>query len=237
VLYTHNDSGSAARFYALREDGSLIATIDLPDAGAIDWEDMAVGPGPQSGESYVYFADVGDNNAIRPTVAVYRAPEPDLDLDASGDSLEVDAVQFVFEYPDGPRDAETLFVDPESGDLYVVSKSLDGNEAYVAQAPYSDTGVNALEFVSLVDLPMFELATGGDMSADGRLIAIRTHGGLFAWPRGPGETVAEALARRRCRLPAAVELQGEAVAIGADATDYFTVSEGSGAPLYRSGLE
>ena len=39
VFYAHNDSGAAPRGYALREDGSLIATLELTGALAQDWED------------------------------------------------------------------------------------------------------------------------------------------------------------------------------------------------------
>ena len=44
-----------------------------------DWEDIAVGPGPEPGVSYVYIGDIGDNLRLRSTISLLRFPEPDLD--------------------------------------------------------------------------------------------------------------------------------------------------------------
>jgi hypothetical protein len=77
--------------------------------------------------------------------------------------------------------------------------------------------------------------TGGDISPDGALIAIRTYGGVFIWPRADGETVAESLMGTPCEAPAAIEAQGEAIAFDAEGDAYFTVSEGAQPPLYRFG--
>lgn len=81
VLYTHNDSGDIARFFAVNTSGNLLGIYQLDGATATDWEDMAVGPGPVAGVNYVYLGDIGDNSSnrngtTRPNVAIYRTPEP-----------------------------------------------------------------------------------------------------------------------------------------------------------------
>src|SRR4030095_11796189 len=86
----------------------------------------AIGPGPQGGQSYLYVGDIGDNNHVRSSVVVYRAPEPNVDIGhppGNGQMLgNVDAL--VLHYPDGAHDAEALAVDPDTGDIVIVTKEL-----------------------------------------------------------------------------------------------------------------
>src|SRR5215218_3190707 len=69
VLWAHNDSGDRARIFALRSDGSLIASLDVPGAEATDWEDIAVGPGGD-----LLLGDIGDNQSVRKDIDIYRVP-------------------------------------------------------------------------------------------------------------------------------------------------------------------
>ena len=48
-----------------------------------------------------------------------------------------DVETFTLQYPDGPRDAETLMVDPLSGDIYIVSKRDTVLHIYRAAYPQS----------------------------------------------------------------------------------------------------
>ena len=68
----------------------------------------------------MYAADIGDNNAARRRVAVYRFPEPA----SSQTSVTVSEV-FYATYPDSPQDAETLLVTPDGG-LFIVTKGERG---------------------------------------------------------------------------------------------------------------
>ena len=70
VVWTHNDSGGAASLYALGRHGELRATLPLSGAVNVDWEDMAIGPGPAGAPDWLYAADIGDNDAVRPSVRV-----------------------------------------------------------------------------------------------------------------------------------------------------------------------
>ena len=67
-------------------------------------------------------------------------------------------------------------------------------------------------------------------TADGALIAVRTYGSVWLFERGPGQSLAEALAGPPCEGGAAAETQGEAVGFLPSAGDgqvrYVTVSEG-----------
>jgi hypothetical protein len=77
------------------------------------------------------------------------------------------------------------------------------------------------------------LPTGGDISPNGSLIAIRSYGAVWVWDRAEGESVADALARAPCEAPSVLELQGEAIAFDADGRGYTTLSEGASPPLHR----
>ena len=79
VLWANNDSGDTARVYALGTDGADLGTVSVSGATAVDWEDLALGPGP-GGTDHLYVGDTGGAGTpanARPTVTVYRFPEPD----------------------------------------------------------------------------------------------------------------------------------------------------------------
>jgi hypothetical protein len=138
-------------------------------------------------------------------------------------------------YPDGPRDAEALLRDPVSGALVVVSKSFTRRSGiYVARKPVAGTTTTMRRAGSL-KLGAGEAVTAGDVSADGRTIALRTYTGAFVWKRRPGESVAAALTRRPCEAGTGLlaEGQGEALALAADGRAFYTVPEGERPAIRR----
>jgi hypothetical protein len=229
VLWAHNDSGDRARIFALRSDGSLIASLDVPGAEATDWEDLAVGPGGD-----LLLADIGDNKSVRNAIDIYRVPEPRL---ADGPTTTAAATRLRLTYPDGAHDAETLLADPRTGEIVIVTKRLDGRSGvYAAPAPARDaSGEAVLRHTGDLRLGFAGLATAGDVSADGRTIAIRTYTALYAWTRKPGASLAATLARKPCVGSAQLgrEGQGESLALSRDGRSFLTVPEGAGAALRR----
>jgi hypothetical protein len=230
VLWSHNDSGDRPRLFALRTDGSLIASLDVPGAEAVDWEDIAVGPG---GDLLV--ADIGDNDARRAAVDVYRIREPRL---AAGATTTAPATRLRLTYPDGAHDAETLLADRRTGEIVIVTKALSGRSGvYAARVPARGVPASAtLRRAGTLELGLGGLATAGDVSGDGRTVALRTYTTIFAWPRRPGRSLAATLTGGRpcageARLGA--EGQGEALALARDGRSFFTVPEGAAATLRR----
>jgi hypothetical protein len=236
VLWLHNDSGDGARAFAIGTDGALLGQVAIAGALALDWEDMTLGPGPEAGVDYLYFGDIGDNLMFRSFITAYRVAEPD-PRQLGG---ELTATALNLDFPDGPHDAEVLMSDPRTGDLYVVSKVDSGQSGvYRAAFPQSVGTTNALELVASIviggevgvdPLPGSPLVTGGDISADGSLVVLRTYSSVFGWRRGPEMTIGEAFATEPCPLPAMEEPGGEAIAVG-DA-GYYTVSEGTMVPVW-----
>jgi hypothetical protein len=223
VLWAHNDSGDRARLFALRTDGSLLASVDVAGAEAVDWEDLAVGPG-----GTLLAADIGDNRAARDSVAVYRIPEP-----PAGASVSAPAARLRLRYPDGAQDAETLLADRRTGELVVVTKRSDGR-AHVYAGNTRDAE-QTLRRAGSLRLGVGGLATAGDVSADGRTVVVRTYTALFAWTRRPGASLAATLARTPCvgSAPLWQEGQGEAMALSRDGQAFLTIPEGAGATVRR----
>ena len=246
VLWAHNDSGGAAELYALGDDGAALGAFPVEGATATDWEDMASGPGPDGEGAFLYVGDIGDNDAARPSVTVYRVPEPEGAPVAPGAPLTgAEAIELV--YPDGPADAEALLVDPVTGDLVIVTKSFLGASRVLRVAaadldpgaPVTPVDEGALRVPLPPDpgpgLPGTAV-TGGDVAPDGSVVLLRTYRSVLAFPRSGEETVAEALLGEPCFAPQAEETQGEAVAFTTDGAAYVTVGEGSSVPVHRVAL-
>jgi hypothetical protein len=219
VLWTHSDAG-APQVLALSLSGAPLGTVRITGAAVEDWEDVAVGP--CSGRSCLYIGDIGDNQAERRTITVYRVPEP---TPAAGSSSPAEA--FRGRYPNGPHDAEALFVDAE-GRIHVVTKGETG-PIIVYRFPASPRrdSVNPLERVRALGteaVPRRDRVTGASASADGRWIALRTLHGASIYPSATFASPSGAPAAR-FDLRGANEAQGEGIALGAGDT-VFLSSEG-----------
>lgn len=232
VLWTHNDSGDSARFFALNEVGEDLGEYELAEASAYDWEDMALGPGPVEGVDYLLLADIGDNAAVRDSVTIFRVAEPVPGAAEGGDNTlsQWDAIELV--YPDGAHDAEAFISDPESGDWLIITKVMKGEcGVYHAAHPQEVAeGPTVLEYSGPL---AFEMATAADISPAGSLIVVRSYVHAEAWSRVPGMSLTEALFGAPCPVPLAPEFQGETVAFSHHGKDYFTLSEGSSQILWR----
>lgn len=230
VLWTHADSGYPPRLVALdATDGTVIAVYDLTGATNVDWEDIAIGPGPVPDQSYLYVADTGGNNGPSARV-IYRVPEPTI-APGTGTAPQplAGAEPLPYSYPAGDFDVEVLLSDPANGDLYLVTKNAS---ARVFHYPAPHTGASVeLAQVATVDfsqVPILPGATGGDISPAGDEILIRAYFGAFVWPRADGQTIAAALSAEPCPAPIALEPQGEAIGYAADGLSYFSLSERAG---------
>lgn len=245
VLFTHEDSGAEGDVQAVSTDGRLLATFRL-GVQARDWEDAARGPG-EGGRSSLFLADIGDNNAARDNgVLVHRVAEPAVDETREGVLRDLPPeVSYRLRYEDGPRDAETLLVHPTTGRLYLVTKGLLGlPRVYAAPAELASDSPNVVVHVADVDVERTGtpggpgiggaanvLVTAGDISPDGRKVAVRTYTDVYEWwLDGDLADAVEGDARITPLPPAA---QGEGLAYTRDGTALLTTSEGEAAPVHR----
>jgi hypothetical protein len=225
VTWVHNDSDAGPILWALDPAGATVATLELTGAEAFDWEASSAGPGP--GGNYLYVADTGDNLLARPYGVLYRVPEP---TDPAG-ALQAQAETLRVAYPDRPRDVEAMFVDPATGDAYLIAKVLLGPApVYRVPAEAWEAGETTAERVATLDLGLLP-ATAADLSADGRVLAVRTYAAVLLLARPAGTPLAALFGAHACRAPAPPEAQGEAITW--DGGGYLTIGEGSAAPVYR----
>lgn len=223
--WAHND-GAPAEAFALDGQGQTVGRVSLRAVQGVDFEDIAVEQAAQG--AVVWLADIGDNEAERPSVWAYGFAEP-AELSVAGAEVDVQAVEW--RYPDGvPRDAETLLIDPISGDRVVVTRGREGApEAFSVSAGGLSRELSAVVAPTLAGLE--GQITGGDLSSDGRWIALRSGGRAWLWLRSARQSLSQAWSRSPvCEVELAKEEQGEAIAFGDGGL--LTGSEGEGQPLH-----
>ncbi len=210
-LWVIEDSGNPPDLLLLRKDGSSVKRFPLRGATSTDWEEMILVDGD------IYIADTGDNFRRRKSCTIYRFAEPD----PAADSI-VNYQTIRFAYPDRPHDAEALLVDPETRDVFIITKRDQRSIVYKLAYPYSDMKTDTL--VRVMKLP-YNGVTGATISKDGREIVVRTYGEIFHYPRRENQSIDQALSGKPRQLRHRMEPQGESVAFADDMSGYYTLSE------------
>ncbi len=237
--WTHNDSDDGPFLYCLGSRGERCGTWQVTGADALDWEDIAAGPGPDPSNSYLYVGDIGDNLDDRSEVVVYRVPEPAVPdgqpppSRASPGRTEP-AERLRLRYPDGSHNAEALLVHPQSGDLYIVVKDVKP-WVYVVRAPITGRTIHVLERIAT--LSTGTEVTGGDIAPDGRAVALCGYGPGYELrlPTGAGR-FDDVWGQPPQPLALGARAQGEAIAYRLDGKALLTTSEspfGGASPLYQ----
>jgi hypothetical protein len=219
VLWTHNDSGDEPRLYATDSAGRDLGAVRVAGASNVDWEDLASGPCPGSGEPCLYVADIGDNRRSRRHIVIYRLAEPPPPLAAS-DTLREAPLESatVLRYPDHPHDAEALVVQ-RSGPVFIITKEVLGRPL-VFRVPARTSAqrpgeADTLQLVGYLDvapnLARMRLVTGAAVSPDGTILAVRTYSSLHFF-RLRGDSLPAPLTPPEGITIPFVEPQGEGVA-------------------------
>ena len=246
IFWVHNDSGDIPRIFAITEDGSIRGEYRIGNAEALDWEDVAWGPcGDQVlGGSCLYIGDIGNNRKKRKMIQIYRFHEPVVPLKGPPVYGMVKKVErFDVVYPDGPHDAETLLVDPETATPYIITKKrryelLESTAIYRFSATPQEKIINKM--VKVGDLPERTNITGGDVSPDASRIVLRDYKWAYEYKRPSQGSLEKAFWEKPCRISLDLneEPQGEALTFGDYKEDHyiiFTASEivaGEG-PIHR----
>lgn len=183
-----------------------------------DWEEIAVGPGPDDGKTYVYVGEIGDNNAIHDTKIIYRfeepgAEQPELNITLT-DTLTI-------QMSDGKRDTETMMIDPLTKDLYLISKREDSVGVYKVSQPFTKQVMTAHKVATI---PFFKIVAGS-FSKDGLEILLKDYDHIYYWKRSKDEPLEKILLRKPEELPYEREAQGESITFALDGSGYYTLSE------------
>jgi hypothetical protein len=206
VYWVHNDSGDQPRLFALDNNARIIfpgflrrdfhgETVapgkrpwpghEIHVAANVDWEDIAVD------DDMLYIADMGNNGNARRDLGVYVVPEPN----PRAVELTRPIAFLPVRYPEQDSwpasqwhyDSEALFVADHQ--LYFITKhrqpgKIDKFEAgamlYRLDTRFTDK-YNDLVKVDQHDL--LAVATGADLSPDGRLLAVVTYQDLWLFEK------------------------------------------------------
>jgi hypothetical protein len=218
IFWTHNDSGDPEVF-AVDAAGRMAGRVRVSGASVVDWEDVSLAACP--GGDCLYVADIGDNEAERASITVWRFPEP-----APGDAQSRPAEEIRLRYPDGSHDAEAMFV--LDGRVHVLTKGETGPIA-LYRAPAGARAGEAVTMEKVRELAAGEVEraqriTSADASPDGRWIVTRTLEEAVFYPAADFVSGGSA-APRRMNLAALDEAQGEGIGFTADGAVLLT-SEG-----------
>ncbi len=217
-LLAMNDGGDRVTVYVL-DSGCRIVDARTAPIDPYDPEDMAL-----AADGTIWLADIGDNLRARSTVALIA-------LRSNGS-----AALYRLSYPDGAHDAESLLLAPD-GTPYLVTKEVLGTSGvYRPSAPLVAGATVALAKVGAVTFTLTGnqggpvgragqlMATGGAVSGDGRLLALRTYTDAYVWPL-TGSDVVGALRRDPLRVALPPSRQGEAIGFAQNGHDLVVSGE------------
>lgn len=213
VIWAVEDSGRPNQLIAFDTSGSPLASVTISNATNVDWEDLALAPGPD-GRDWLYIADIGDNFASRSALTVYALPEPAI---ADG---TVSATARTVTHDGGPVDAEAFSVNQAGS--WLITKGWWG----MADLEKLEPGSDVFRPTGAAGGPAGELHTSMSVSADGRVLAVRTYGALRLYVVPANGDLDAAIRGRACVAPTIPnEPQGESVTFLPDSSQVMTVSE------------
>jgi hypothetical protein len=219
-FWTHNDSAGDPEVYLIDSLGQHVGTVVLEGLVNRDWEDITVGPGPEKGKSYVYIAEIGDNNAIHSIKYIYRFVEPLLLQDQKISISAVDTIAFQFD--DGQRDSEALMIDDATSDLYIFSKREKQISLYTLPFPQrTDTLLTASKQLTM---PLTQIVAADFNAATGEVL-LKNYNSVYYWKRKEAESIVDLLRTEAQTLPYEPEPQGESICFDSYGQGYYTVSE------------
>jgi hypothetical protein len=225
-------------------NGKNLGTYRVSNARNSDWEDIASYKSAD-GTCYLYVGDIGNNKLGRPELRVYRVKEPTVsDAGASSNRkvplLTEPADATVFKYQDTPHNAETLMVQPQTGDLYVLTKRLEGPSLVFKFKPKfgSEQPVIA-EKVGEVSVPAVPngLLTSGAISPDGKRVIMCDYSAGYELDLSGGGSFDEIWKSKPLRVDLGNRKHGEAVTFSADGKSIVGTNEGKKAEIFEAKLK
>lgn len=224
-LWALNDGQNPAEVYLIDTTAHVKLTCKLSVPNR-DWEEIAVGPGPDAGKTYVYVGEIGDNNTVHDMKYIYRFEEPTLDAEVKEVAV-VDTLKI--KLSDGERDTETMLIDPVSKDLYLISKREDSVRVYMVPQPFTKEVMIADKVATI---PYFKIVAGA-FSKDGSEILLKDYDHIYYWKRSNHDKLEFVLMDKPEELPYEKEAQGESITWAVDNSGYYTLSETNlGKPAY-----
>ncbi len=235
-IWEHGDENldSDRRILAIKPDGAQQMEVKVStSSGRDDWEDIATGV--YGGKNYVFIGAIGDNNlAYKDKYYIYYFEEPAI---TSG-SKTITASEIVFGYPDNQaHNTETLMYDNVEQVFYIADKVKEG-VCHLYKLPFHTnygTAVQTLtEVCALGNGSKFNYLTAGDITPDGKWMAIKSKPYVLLWERQGSESLSQTVLRDPVQIAAYVEEeQGESLAWLNDTLFYTTSDSKEDMPIYQ----
>ena len=225
MFWIEDDKAGNSDIYLVDSTGAERAVCNVVGANHRDWTDMGIGPGPTPGVNYIYLADIGDSKANNSACYIYRVPEPSTPFGSGvlqSSTAQADKITFI--YPNGPRDAETILIDPASNDLYILDKYAASDVYYLPYPQSTDTTIVAKEIIRSMPVPDGPLRAG-NISSDRKEILMKSYTSIYLWHITPGESILDALLSTPVTIPITPEVQGEALCYTPDNSEFWTTSK------------
>lgn len=245
VFWTINDSGGEPCVFAIDRAGKTRAKVRVHDAANFDWEDIAMGKDDR-GQPALFVADIGDNLLLRSSIQVYQFPEPAIVAvgQVVNETTSAEPSLWRANYPDGRHNAECLMVHPQTGRLYLITKSDDGRCALYSfpEKLQEKVSMTLEKIVDLTFPPIVRpgkrphdncMTTGACFSSDGSHLVVSTYSSLYEWTLPKGQSLAEALQQAPVRIEPDLQRQMEGVCYDRDGVTFWVTSEHLPAPLIR----
>jgi len=225
MIWVINDSGNTPDLHLVDKEGELIQIFRIDNTFNFDWEDLAIYTNTQTAENSLFIGDIGDNFAIRDHIKVFELEEPVYTDSELPDTILEIKNTYCFKYEDGPRDAETLMIDPINGEILIISKREQNVRIYRPAQPLVDCDTIQLEYLN--SIPFYNV-TAGDISINGQEILLKNYNAVFYWQRDADATIVQTLLKPHELLQYVPEPQGESIAWNITGTGYYTLSEKNG---------
>ena len=168
-IWTHNDSGNDAAFYAMKASSNAItATVTVTNATNVDWEDIA------QDSSFIYIGDFGNNaQGNRTDLKIYKVAKADV---LAGDAVTATVINFSYSdqtdfTPKGNNntnfDCEALIAYGDS--LFLFSKDWVDNKTRLYKLPKTP---GIFQAINIGELNIQGLITGAEVVPDKRVIVL-----------------------------------------------------------------
>ena len=223
VLWAHNDSGDKPRLLAVSPTGRVLAEVAVTGAKALDWEDIAAGRGT------LLIGDIGDNDAERPSIVVYRIDEPRV-AGSTGREAERRAHAAsscaIRTEPTMQRPCCAIPTAARSSWSRSAATAAAASTSRTRRSPARRRRCAASDGCSSAGARRSRQATCPPTVARSPL---RTYHSAFAWRRSADESLTDALLRKPCQMEAETmleEVQVETIALTADGRAFHSVPEG-----------
>ena len=188
-----------------------------------------------NGKNYIVIGAFGDNDLeFKDSYYIFYFEEPA--ISSGTQTVTVNAIRFG--YPDdAAHNTETLMYDPIEQVFYISDKVKSGLCTLYSLPFRTDYGTSTQKLTKVTELgngSKFHTVTGGDITPDGRWMAIKSKKQVLLWERQGTESISITAKRKPVQIAAyEEEEQGESLAWLDNTTFYTTSDSKNDTPIYQ----